>query len=260
MQVKSLSFARGMQWVGQGLALLKRYPLVLFMCAFVYLFTLIFSSVVPLIGAVLPLVLSPIMSLGLTQIARQADKPEVPRLSAMFEPFKAYKTLAFRHLLILGGINAVVTLIALSFAGLFDDGMLMKLATGQVKPDDPSVQGMSLLMPVFAFFAAYTPMQMALWFSPLFIAWHQQSVMQSMFYSIAAVWRSRSAFLGYLIAWLGLSLAMAGLILVLNLLLGRSSIVAQYLVAPVPIFLFSVFYCSFWFSYKDSIDETAERA
>jgi hypothetical protein len=260
MHIRTLKFNDGFRWLIQGLGLLKRYPLVLLMSGLTYLFVLIFSSLVPLLGVVIPTVLAPVLSLGLTQIAKMGDEGKSPQLFHLFEPFKSYKSLGFRNLMLLGVLNTAATYLALTFAGLFDDGTLLKLATGALKPDDPSVQSMSLLLPMAAFLVVYTPVQLALWFAPIFVAWKGQSVMQGLFYSFTAALHNKMAFLGYGFAWLGLVIASAALMLTANLLLGRGNPVAQYLVAPIPIILFAVFFCSFWFSYKDCIDETPERS
>jgi hypothetical protein len=259
MQIRPLQFSDGIAWVTKGLGLLKRYPLVLLMSGLTYLFVLIFSSLVPLLGLVLPTVLAPVLSLGLTYIAKLADSGKAPQLFNLFEPFKTYKSPEFRNLMMLGVINTAATYLALSVAGLFDDGTLLKLTTGQIKPDDPSVQSMSLVLPMLAFLALYTPVQLALWFAPIFIAWKGQSITKSLFYSFTAAVHNKKAFLGYALGWLGLVLAAAAIIVTANVLLGKGSVVSQYLLAPIPILLFSVFFCSFWFSYKDSIDEISER-
>jgi hypothetical protein len=259
MHIKTLTFSDGFAWLIKGLGLLRRYPLVLLMSALTYLFTLIFSSLIPGVGVVIPTLLAPLLSLGLTLITRLGDEGKAPQPFHMFEPFKHYKSLAFRNLLVLGLVNTLATYLALAFAGLFDDGTLMKLATGQVKPDDVQVQGMALLMPMAAFLVVYTPVQLALWFAPIFVAWKGQTVSQALFSSFAAALHNRAAFLGYGLAWLGLVIVAAAFMVTINLILGRANAVAQYLIAPVPIVLFAVFFCSFWFSYKDSIDEIPER-
>jgi hypothetical protein len=259
MRIRTLKFNDGFRWLFQGLGLLKRYPLVLLMSGLTYLFVLIFSSLVPLLGLIVPTVLAPVLSLGLTHIAKMGAEGNAPQVFHIFEPFKNYKSLAFRHLMMLGIVNTLATYLALSFGGLFDDGTLLKLATGALKPDDPSVQSMSLLLPMAAFLVIYTPVQLALWFAPIFVAWKQQSVMQALFYSFTAAMHNKMAFLGYGFAWLGLVLAAAAFMLFANLALGPGNPIARYLIAPVPILLFAVFFCSFWFSYKDCIDETTER-
>lgn len=259
MHIRTLKFNDGFRWLVQGLGLIKRYPLVLLMSGLTYLFVLIFSSLVPLLGTIIPTVLAPVLSLGLTQIARMGDESKSPQLFHLFAPFKDYKSLGFRHLMLLGVVNTAATFLALSFAGLFDDGTLLQLATGKLKPDDPSVQGMSLLLPMAAFLVVYTPVQLALWFAPIFVAWKGQSVMRALFYSFTAAMHNKMAFLGYGFAWLGLVITAAAFMLMASLALGRGNPIAQYLIAPVPILLFAVFFCSFWFSYKDCIDETTER-
>ena len=259
MQVKTLTFADGTSWMRRGLLLMARFPLVLFMAGLTYLFLLILSSQVPGLGLVLPMVLAPILSLGLTLVVQKADSGQMPSLGLMFSPFKGWQTPTFRRLMLLGVVNTLATMAAMAIAGLFDDGSLQKLMDGTLKPGSPSLQASSLMLPVVAFFAVYTPIQLALWFSPLFVAWKNHSVPQALFSSLAAAWHNRAAFIGYMIAWLGLVLASTGVMVLVNLLLGSTSLLTQYLLAPIPILLFSVFFCSFWFSYKDSIDETPER-
>lgn len=259
MQVKPLRFANGASWMRRGLLLLQGHPVVLFMGALAYISALLISALVPVLGLALPTLLSPALSLGLTVMVRRADEGQTPLLGALVEPFRNWRSPLFQRLMMLGVINTLATLLAFLVANQLDDGTLQKVMNGSIRPDDPTLNPTMMLMPMLVFFVVYTPVQMALWYAPLFVAWHDHGAAKSMFTSLAACWLNRGAFVGYLLSWLGMVALMAIIMIAITLLFGRATLVAQYLLAPIPILLFAVFFCSFWFSYKDSIDETAQR-
>ena len=150
-------------------------------------------------------------------------------------------------------INAASTLLALGLASLADGGTLLRIATGQVVSDDPSLQDSSLVFASLIFLLAYTPMQMALWFAPLFCAWHEQPPLKAMFFSLAAVMRNRWAFLQYALGWFAVALVASLAIQLLKMLLGSSPLLMSLVLSPTSLVVLTALYCSFWATYRDVV-------
>jgi hypothetical protein len=70
MQVRRVPALAGWRWVTEGFAILAASPMPLIAAGILMLFTLVLLSVPPVIGAFLPLVLSPALSFGYLQARR----------------------------------------------------------------------------------------------------------------------------------------------------------------------------------------------
>ncbi len=47
---------------------------------------------------------------------------------------------------------------------------------------------------------------MAMWYAPVFVAWHRLQPVKALFYSLVGVWRNRSAFAVYLLGWIAVAI------------------------------------------------------
>lgn len=255
MQIRTLQASTGRRWVLEGFRLLRAQPVPLLAITFLYLLVLVFATVLPLVGAFAPLILSPVFTVGLMHAVRAADRGQTPTPLLLFAGFRDEGGKAWPSLLVLGVLNTVWTLVALGAASVFDDGLLLRIATGQVRPDDPALRDASLLWGVAVFFAVYTPNQMALWYSPMFTAWHRTPPVKAMFFSLAAVLRNKGAFLQYGIGWVIAALLASILVQVVVLLAGGREWLFSVVLTPLSLVLMSAVYCSFWPSYRDAVEE-----
>lgn len=255
MRIERLPAARGRTWVIDGFRLLRRAPLALLALSFLYLLMLMLTTVLPLIGPFAPMLATPLLSVGLMHAVRAAGRGEHPTPQMLFAALREPARRQWRALLVLGVINATCTLVALGLASLADDGTLLRIATGQTGSDDPSLQEASLLLASLIFLAAYTPVQMALWFAPLFTAWHGVAPLKAMFFSLVAVMRNRWVFLQFALGWVGVALLASLLIQVLKALLGGSPLLISLLLSPTSLLVLTALYCSFWATYRDVVSE-----
>jgi hypothetical protein len=255
MRIERLPAARGRTWVIDGFRLLRRAPLALLALSFLYLLILMLTTVVPLIGPCAPMLATPLLSVGLMHAVRAAGRGEHPAPQMLFAALREPARRQWRSLLVLGAINATSTLAALGLASLADDGTLLRIATGQTGSDDPSLQDASLLLASMIFLAAYTPVQMALWFAPLFCAWHGVPPLKALFFSLVAVMRNRWAFLQFALGWVGVALLASLLIQMLKALLGGSPLLMSLVLSPTSLLVLTALYCSFWATYRDVVSE-----
>ena len=130
MHVKRVSIRQGIQWIGEGLRLVRQSLGPLSMLTLAYLFALMLLTLIPVIGPAAPLILVQVLSVGLMEAVRMTDRGETPPLSTLFAGFRRYGSTTRNRLIGLGLINAAATLLALAAAASVDNGSLIKVATG----------------------------------------------------------------------------------------------------------------------------------
>ncbi|MBW6494936.1 MAG: hypothetical protein K0B16_10360 [Burkholderiaceae bacterium] len=256
MQLRVLPAKSGWRWVASGFLLLRRQPVALLALNFLNLVLLTFSSMVPVVGTMLPMALSTVFAVGLMSAMRAADSGVMPTPWMLFDGFRADGGRAWKPLLVLGVINAVATLGALTLSSLTDGGVLLHLAAGTIasQPARPA-EGMEMVGAILLFLLAYTPVQTAMWYAPLFVAWHGMNVPKALFFSFVAVLRNLRAFFIYATGWFALVVALSLLIQMLVSAMGSSALLLSWVLSPVSLIVLSALYCSFWATYRDVVAE-----
>jgi len=259
MQIHSLRAGHGWRWVRDGFALLGRQPAGLLVITFLNLMLLSLSVVVPLVGAVAPLMLTPVLMVGLMHAVRAADAGRIPSPLMLVAGFRDDGGTAWKPLLMLGAFNVIATLGALALAALADGGTLMRLATGDAGGPDagttlpPGSSDAALFQAAAVFVLAYTPVQMAMWYAPMFVAWHRVPPAKALFFSFFAVWRNKWTFLSFGLCWFAVAFIASLGVRLLNAVLGDSPVLLSMLLSPLSLVLITTVYCSFWASYRDAI-------
>jgi len=254
MKVDRLPARTGWRWVIGGFLLLRRQPVPLLALTFLNLVLLSVSSVVPLVGPLLPMVLSPVFMVGLMHGVRCADQGGMPTPWMLFEGFRVADGSRWKPLLVLGVLNAAATLGALALAALADGGTLLQLATGSATPESSVPVDHSLITAVFVFLLTYTPVQIAFWYAPLFVAWHGIGVTKALFFSFFAVLRNTRAFIVYAAGWFALVLSVSLAVQALLVALEGSALLLSWILSPLSLLVLAGLYCSFWPTYRDAID------
>jgi hypothetical protein len=253
MRVPKLQANVGRQWVAQGFGLLRRAAIPLLFITMLYLLVLVTAAAIPLVGAFAPLILTPALSVGMMHAARAADQHKTPTPQMLLRGFRDNGGQAWKPLLILGVLNAASTILALGLSAIADGGVLVEIATGQISADDPRLGEAPLLWSISLFLLLYTPVQMALWYAPMFAAWHAIAPLKALFFSLVAVARNKAAFFQYGLAWMGVALLASVLIQVLRLVLGNSPWLISLVLSPISLIVLTALYCSFWPSYRDVV-------
>ncbi len=260
MNIRQLPAAAGRRWVTEGFRLLRRFPIPMLVLTFLYLLVLMVTTLVPLVGPFAPMLVTPTLAVGLMHAVRAADNGRMPTPQMLFAGIRDRNARAWRPLLLLGLVNVISTLLALSFASLADDGTLLKIATGQSTPDDPSLKESSLLLASLSFLLIYTPVQMGLWYAPLFVAWHGVAPPKAMFFSFFAVMRNKWAFVQYALAWFVAALVASLIIQLLKVLFGDAPLLISLVLSPMSLIVLTALYCSFWPTYRDAVATGPEDA
>lgn len=254
MQIRTVSGPRGFAWIGDGLALFRRQPVALGALTVLYLLTLVISKLLPLVGGFAPLLLTPLLSVGLMRAIRDVEEGRNPAPKRLYSGAWDDGGRAWPRLLMLGVGNSLAAALALFVSSLVDQGALLSLTTGEA-PDNGQLHPVSMVYGLVVFTLLYTPSQMALWYAPMFCAWQGITPAKAAFFSLVAVWRNRGPFLRFAFAWMALAAGFSVLTQVLLMASGAQTLVVALLVTPITLTFLTVLYCSFWPSYRDVVVE-----
>jgi hypothetical protein len=265
MQVDRIPPRAGWRWMAHGFRLLRREPLAMVATAAGFMLTLAIAGQVPLIGPLAIPVLIPLLTVGFIQAARTVDEGGRPHPLALFEGFRARSRGRLKPLLVLGVINAVLSACAMGIALIADGGTLFRAMTGTMDPSDPSMRDGAMAWAMIIFVLLSMPIQMLMWYSPLFVAWNGRRPFEAVFFSLVACWRNRAAFVVYGASWVLVLLAATLVAQLLRSVL-PGELVGLLLVpgspfSPVTLLLIAALYGSIWPSYRDAVyDGSADTA
>jgi hypothetical protein len=247
MKLHSVSTSEGFTWIRQGLWLFKQNPLGFLMLVFTYVFAVQLFILIPVIGVLAILLVTPTLSVGFMTacrgtIQKEPIRPTVYLIALMGSP------LIRRRILQLGLIyTLLIFMLSFILSLLIDFELLMPLVTGDKLVGSEALSQLYWVLIVGGLL--YIPVSMLMWFAPVLVAWENMPVSQALFSSWLACWMNRGAFCWYLLIWGVLLIAMPLLLgMTLNALdLGQ---VASFVIAPCSLLGLTVMYCSFFASWK----------
>lgn len=252
MQLIEVPAKTGYVWFRQGIWLFRRNPLAFITLFFTYLLAITLVSMVPVIGAALPLLFIPGIAVGFMAACRDtvAGKPVMPTI--LVDGFRSYGHVATQRLLVLGVVYVVSMVLVFAASSLVDGGALfsaMMGATGETSPTPETLAAQGTVGALFLATALYLPVAMLFWFAPVLTAWHDIPPAKAMFFSVVSCWRNRGAFTIYGLLWFGVAL---GTSLALSLVLQAlgAGAYALTLMMPVTIIIVTMLYCSFYATYR----------
>jgi len=251
MQVLEVPAGTGWRWMLEGFRLMRRRPLALLGMTVLFLFTIVLPTVIPVVGGFAPLVLTPALAVGFMRAVRIAEAGAMPAPWTLFSALGEGGQKGLRALLLLGAINCVLTVAVLAVSMFADGGTLFRIATGAIGNDDPALSQGSVIYAALVFLVLYTPVQMAMWYAPVFVAWHGLHPVKALFYSLFAVWRNRGAFVVYLVAWFAVAVGLSVLVQVTKAVVPPG--VLPMLLSPLSLVMLCALYCSFWPTYRDVV-------
>lgn len=251
MKIERVPATRGYAWMLEGLRLLGRQPIGLLAIGFMAVMMMFFPLIIPLIGVPLALAIVPVVYVGLMKAIRAVDQGQPPNPALLFSVFAKDGPRVWQPLLMLGAVSAVLAVAIMGVNALLGGATLADFIT--TTPEGEMPHPSSLIMPFLVTLLLYTPFQMAMWYSPMFVAWHQVPVGKSLFYSLVAVWRNRWAFVTLFIAWVVLFVLVLMIIGTVFSALALSPGIVNLLVVMLTMAAFTAMYCSFWVTYRDVI-------
>ena len=250
MQILSLPYSSGAQWVRDGWRLIRRQPLGLAAMVVIYMFVQFVPVSIPLpyVGVILLGIVSPFVNLGLMGAFREVANTRVPTPMVFAQPLQnvPVRRVLFR----LGLIHAGLLLLAV---------VLVRLIVGPptVPAEDDAVSLENLHLGTFLVFTlVYSPVIVTMWFAPMLAGWHGLDVGKAMFGSAVACWRNKGAFVIYGIV---MACALFGVVALSSALIGSllSTQVMPLFAAPVVLALTTFVQATFYPMYRSIFAEPA---
>lgn len=261
LQLNSVLPRQGWTWVHKGLALWWRKPMAFVgMAAFFLLAVTLVMSVVPVLGPVLGMGLVPMLSLGFMLASRNvlsggAVHP-LQLIDGLRHPVPAQRKAQW----VLAVVYALSALLINSLADWLDAGQFEALhrALAQAGADGkpPPALGTILADPrlmegLLARLGLTALVSVPFWHAPALVHFGGQGALQALFSSTVALWRTRGAFVVYLLGWLGLMAAAAAVFWLLGVATGARQVLGV-LTLPLGLAFSSAIYVSLWFGFADT--------
>jgi len=252
MKLQIVPAKQGLVWVKQGIRTFWRQPLAFTGLFFLFMAWVSVLSMVPFIGAALALLVLPAATLGLMVATEQAASGKFPMPTVMLVAFRAGQQ-RLKAMLLLGVLYALSFLAVMAISALVDGGGFAKvyLANAPITPEvvnDTDFQTAMWLTTIM-----YVPLSMLFWHAPALVHWHGVPPVKSLFFSAIACWRNLGAFAVYLLAWAGVLVAGAILIVLISSALGGNDLSAAVLM-PGALLMAAMFFASVYFSVKDCFE------
>jgi len=269
--VRTVPAAAGALWIRRAFRAYARQPFgfMSLFCIFILLMVLV-SLVLSVVGGVLQalhldpalagllaMVPMPLVSLGF-MVGTEAALNDLPvRPHHLFTALER-SAASRRSLLALGVVYALLAGLATIAGDGLDDGEARRWLTLHTSFVDPQALGAApalsergrFVLALKAFVVALG--STALWHAPALVHWGGQRAVRAMFGSVVALWRTRAAFIVYLLAWVPLMMLMSFVVTLVALVTGGALVVPMALM--LSLVLSTVFYVSLWFGFDDSFE------
>ncbi|MGZ8215847.1 BPSS1780 family membrane protein [Methylomagnum sp.] len=207
MDIRALSFGRGMGWLTEGFALFRRNPLIWIVLTLAYLALTTIISLIPLIGAVALTLVQPILAAGFMAGCQDLADGEELRVEHLFEGFRRdTQPLLMVGLLTLAagiGVTLISGAILLVFGGA---GLLAGSMSDGGSLVGSLMTASGMLLATLVFFALILPVAMASWFAPALVWFDGLPALEAMKQSLVGCWRNMLPFTLYGLALIPLSL------------------------------------------------------
>jgi hypothetical protein len=158
-----------------------------------------------------------------------------------------------KAMLVLGGLYALSFLAVMALTTLVDGGSFAKVYLANAPLTPEVVEAADFQMAIWLSTFLYIPMSMMFWHAPALVHWYGIPPVKSMFFSAVACWRNLGAFAVYLLAWAGVFVVGAAIILTISSALGGSELSAAVLM-PGALLMSAMFFTSVYFSVKDCFE------
>lgn len=261
MKLNLVAPRTGLRWVGLGVRTFWRQPLALGGLFFIVMLLISLLSLLPVLGTLLALLALPAATLGLMAATREAEQGRFPMPAVLFSALRAGPAQA-RAMLTLGALYVAVFLLVLALSALADGGQLARahLLGGGLNAQQlgsPAFQNALLIV-----LGLSLPLTLLFSHAPALVHWHRVPPLKSLFFSVVGFMRNIGAIVVFLLAWMGLSVAIGFAALLLAVLFIGDGDLATLVVVmqPVALVLTAMFTCSVYFTFRDSYLDEADAA
>jgi hypothetical protein len=256
LRLQHVNAARGVMWLRLAFRTFMQRPVGFSAMFASFLFAMLLSVFVPLLGSLLIVMVLPLLTLGFMIATRSALTSGPVHPGQLIEPLRKAgpQRGELLKLCVLYGLATVLFFLMCDWA---DGGAFEKLMsavghgeTGRAEferlASDPRVLlGLWLRALVAALLA------IPFWHAPALVYWGGQGWAQALFSSTLACWRAKSAFIVYGLAWFGLLMGFGLVTTLIFALLGMPQL-AGVAAMPAALLFSTVFYVSLYFTFADS--------
>lgn len=259
IRLQTVPALTGLVWVKKGLRTFFRQPLAMGGIFFLFMGCVSLLSMLPVLGPLLALCITPAGTLGLMVATRQVEQGQFPMPHILFAALRSQE--ARKPMLQLGLVYGLSFLLVMGISTLIDDGTLAQMYLGEAKPEVEHVDLGALQAAMWMVFLLYLPLAFVFWHAPALVYWHRISPLKSLVFSGLACWRNKGALLVYGVAWMGVMIVISILMGVLIAMLGGPKQVGM-IVMPIMMMVAAMFFTSLDFTFRDSFvtdDDTTTR-
>lgn len=243
MQAQRLPARQGVVWVIAGYRLFRANMPLLSLLTFGYLMIFTLLSLLPKnIGVIIFLLIQPMLILAIANACQSMDsKSRLLAAPDLLTGILSHKA----ELIRLGSLQVAASLLTVFFVGLVFLFLGLDIKADAVPSDQ--------VWPVLVFVVLFAlPLQLAFWFAPLLIGWHNLPPVKSLFFSLVATLRNWRAFTAYaltLFAILFLPTLLSQLAIQVSEVFGQ--VVARTIEVLILILVMPVILAGTYISYRD---------
>ncbi len=192
MKLNIVPAKTGVLWVRQGIQTFWRQPIAMSGLFFMFMAVMSISSLLPVVGSVIALMLLPAATLGLMAAAREASLGKFPLPTVLVSAWRAGQQRK-REMVILGLMYAGGFLAIMGLSSLFDGGTFARLylVGGTFTRETVLDSGFQTAMWVSTLL--YLPLSALFWHAPALVHWHSQPAVKTVFFRPVACpgnWRA----------------------------------------------------------------------
>jgi hypothetical protein len=248
IQPNVVAVFEGRDWLLHGYNIFKKQPLVWILTLLAYWTAMFLFGLIPIVGLLVSLVISPGIAFGFICLARAVDQnqPVPPRI--IISGFTGSKKF---DLILLGFYYCGSLFLIFVLIMLLNDKSVIDLVNNPELQIDSGTQSGNLInIKVMTVIILYIPIQMIFWFAPQLVVWGNLSSIKAMFYSFFAVLLNWKSFLTYLLTWVMVMLCISIFIALLISLFKIDQRSLFVLFLPIILFIMGVAHCSYYASTK----------
>jgi uncharacterized membrane protein len=200
---RAVPAARGWTWIVQGFELFRRQPGAWIALTIVAALIFIGLALIPLLGSLAGMVLTPVFAGGIMLACREQDEGRELAISHLFAGFRE----RFGALVSIGCIYLGITIAIALIVGVATGAGVWTLLGSGADPAAMVGAGLTILLAFLFMLALLLPVFMAMWFAPALAILHEQGPGEAMKGSFVACLKNVLPFLLYSVVLFLLALA-----------------------------------------------------
>ncbi|WLI89767.1 BPSS1780 family membrane protein [Massilia sp. R2A-15] len=197
----------GWSWLKQGMGLFRKQPGALTTLLFANVLFSLVVGIIPVLGQIAGAVLIPSLSMAFMQACRLIENNQRVTPAVLLTGFR--KTVV-KDLCKIGLAYLAVSMVLKLVAWLLIDDEFLKQA---INPGNPPVVALSDMLGMLLIGFLQTATVIALCFAPPLVLWQRMPPGKAIFFSFFAVLRSARVFLVMLLAWVGILMVSASVLM-----------------------------------------------